>query len=75
VRDSSINHTNKQNKVGLRKEGVEPDKIGTEAGTGKNDIIYWLKPTGKGRDATTDSVYVPFTEEDWNSLVAGKATL
>ncbi len=60
-------HNNKQNKVPLRKEGVEPNKIGTDAKEGKDDKILWIPPKGEG--------YVPFTEKDWQTLEAGQARL
>lgn len=53
----------KQNKVPLKAEGVDPDKIS------HGDILYWIANGGKG------DTYVPFTREDWSSLTAGKAKL
>lgn len=52
----------KQNKVPLKAEGVDPDKVSN------GDQVLWVKD-GKG------STYVPFTREDWKSLTTGKARL
>lgn len=66
IESPTPSHNNKQNKVPLRKEGVDPAKIaGGEAG--KDDVVFWVKP---GSDD-----YERFTENDWNTLVAGKAKL
>jgi len=67
VKASTHIHNHKQNKVPLRKEGVDPDLVGTEAPEGKDDVFLWLPPKG--------DVYVPFGREDWESLHAGKARL
>ena len=60
-------HNNKQSKVALRAEGVEPEKLGTRVKGGENDQILFLKP---GSDT-----YIPFTEEEWKKLVGGRARL
>ncbi|EHY57365.1 hypothetical protein HRR83_002850 [Exophiala dermatitidis] len=67
VKASTHIHNHKQNKVPLRNEGVDPKRVGTEVPDGKDDVFYWLPPKGDR--------YVPFTREDWESLVAGKARL
>lgn len=67
VEAASHIHNHKQNKVPLRKEGVEPSKIGTEAKEGKDDTFLWLPPKG--------DKYVEFTEDDWKTLEAGQARL
>jgi hypothetical protein len=54
-------HNNKQNKVPLRAEGVDPAKV--KAG----DTIYWIPP---GADT-----YEPFTPDCWEKLSAGKVML
>ncbi|KLU89224.1 fatty acid transporter [Magnaporthiopsis poae ATCC 64411] len=59
----SASHNNKQNKMPLKQEGVDPDKV--KAG----DDIWWIEGLGKGK------TYVPFTREDWDSISAGKAKL
>ncbi|KAH7030618.1 fatty-acyl-CoA synthase [Microdochium trichocladiopsis] len=80
---SSHIHNHKQNKVPLRKEGVDPALVGTlsggggggggsaesdaDAGGGK-DVILWLPSAGAEE-------YVEFTETDWNKLVEGSAKL
>ena len=58
-------HNLKQNKVPLRKEGIEPRKIGTEVAT--KDRFLWLPPR--------EDKYVDFTEEEWNRLASGSARL
>ncbi|RMZ15752.1 hypothetical protein D0862_01528 [Hortaea werneckii] len=66
VEKQTAMHNNKQNKVPLRKEGIEYEKIRHGEG-GPGDTLRWLRP---GSDA-----YEPFNEEDWQALVAGKARL
>ncbi|KAJ9612451.1 hypothetical protein H2200_004048 [Cladophialophora chaetospira] len=67
VKASTHIHNHKQNKVPLRKEGVDPKAIGTEAPEGKNDVFLWIPPKG--------DQYVPFTAEDWDKLASGQARL
>ncbi|KAK7733043.1 hypothetical protein SLS53_008372 [Cytospora paraplurivora] len=52
----------KQNKVPLKAEGVDPDKVSN------GDEVLWIQG-GKG------DTYVPFTKEDWKSLTTGGARL
>lgn len=64
VKTSTHIHNYKQNKVPLRKEGVEPEKVGTESPAGKDDQLLWLSPeSGK---------YEQFGHRQWEKLVAGK---
>ena len=63
----SSSHNNKQNKVPLRAEGVDPALRGTKVDGGKDDEILWMPPKA--------SKYLPFTEKDWNNLVVGQAKL
>ncbi|RMZ85964.1 hypothetical protein DV737_g26, partial [Chaetothyriales sp. CBS 132003] len=65
VKASTHIHNHKQNKVPLRKEGIDPALIGTEAPDGRDDVILWLK----------DGKYVPFTPQDWAALQAGQVRL
>ncbi|CAN8096349.1 unnamed protein product [Discula destructiva] len=58
---STGNH--KQNKVPLKSEGVDPDKLSN------GDMLYWIERNGKGQ------TYVPFHRDDWKKLEAGKAKL
>jgi acyl-CoA synthetase (AMP-forming)/AMP-acid ligase II len=60
-------HNHKQNKVPLRKEGVDPKLVGTEAQEGRGDVILWLKPGVEG--------YVPFEKSDWADLEESRARL
>lgn len=65
---SSHIHNNKQNKVPLRDEGVDPDKVGTKVGSqGRGDRFLWLSPGQEG--------YVEFGKLDWDQLVEGRAKL
>lgn len=59
ITEVTATHNNKQNKVPLKREGVDPDKVE------KGDQIVWVK----------GNTYVPFTRQDWDSLSAGKAKL
>lgn len=60
-------HNGKQNKVPLRKEGVNPELIGKEDPAGKDDVFYWNPPKQDG--------FVAFTKENWEELQGGKARL
>ena len=51
--------TEKQLKVALRNQGVDPDQV--------SDEVWWLHPTQK--------VYVPFTRDDWKALSEGQHRL
>ena len=59
-------HNNKQNKVPLRKEGVDPDAIEKGVG-GPNDTVLWCPPKS--------TTYVPFERKHWESLQGGRARL
>jgi hypothetical protein len=56
-------HNNKQNKVPLRAEGVDPAKVKSE------DKVLWIDEDGKGDN------YVDFREDHWEHLKLGKARL
>ncbi|KAJ5092454.1 AMP-dependent synthetase/ligase [Penicillium alfredii] len=60
-------HNNKQNKVPLRDEGVDPALIGTKVADGKSNHFLWFAPGGES--------YVPFGKEEWDRLSGGKAHL
>ncbi|KAK3077038.1 hypothetical protein LTS18_011370, partial [Coniosporium uncinatum] len=66
VNASTHIHNHKQNKVPLRKEGVDPKMVGTEVPEGEADVFFW-NPRGDG--------YVSFRPEDWEGLLGGKARL
>ena len=66
VKASTHIHNHKQNKVPLRKEGVDPRLIGTELLAGKDDVILW-SPKG--------DAYVQFTKQDWEALESRQARL
>jgi acyl-CoA synthetase (AMP-forming)/AMP-acid ligase II len=54
--------TNKQQKVALRDEGVDPAKV--EA---KGDVVFWLPPGGEA--------YERFGAREWSKLTAGELKL
>jgi len=56
-------HNNKQNKVPLREEGVDPAKVHPE------DKVVWIDEKGKG------NTYVDFHRDHWDDLKFGKASL
>ncbi|KAL6721840.1 hypothetical protein ACLMJK_000945 [Lecanora helva] len=64
---SGASHTNKQDKVKLRTEGVDPGLRGSKVPGGKKDEFYWLAPKG--------NQYLPFTAQNWQSLGNGTARL
>ncbi|GAA5915705.1 long-chain fatty acid transporter FAT1 [Sporobolomyces salmoneus] len=59
VDKSETNGTEKQLKVALRNQGVDPDVV--------QDEVWWLHPSKKE--------YVPFTRQDWEALKAGQHRL
>lgn len=67
VKNSSHIHNHKQNKVGLRQEGVDPKLIGSIEKDGKNDAFMWWNPAS--------DTYVPFAESTWSSLSRGEVKL
>ncbi|KAK1085296.1 hypothetical protein LTR48_004656 [Friedmanniomyces endolithicus] len=67
VKHSSHIHNHKQNKVGLRQEGIDLEKLGVHERDGADDMIMWQKPGSE--------TYVPFQREDWEALSKGGARL
>ena len=61
VQEMTPIHNNKQNKVPLRAEGVDPAKV--KAG----DAIYWIPPGA--------NTYELFTSDSWEKLSTKKAML
>jgi acyl-CoA synthetase (AMP-forming)/AMP-acid ligase II len=61
VEVSSHIHNNKQDKVPLREEGVDPAKVGTKVAQGRNDRFLYLPP---GADT-----YLDFTQREWDRIV------
>lgn len=57
----SHTHNNKQNKVPLRKEGVDPGKVKD------GDKVLWCKANSSG--------YVAFNPDDWNQIMESKVKL
>ena len=66
VQEQSPMHNNKQNKVPLRKEGVDPAKV-SRGEAGRGDRLMWVPPGGDR--------YVPFSEAEWKTIEGGKARL
>jgi hypothetical protein len=62
LREKSITHNNKQNKVPLKNAGVDLSKT-------KGDPVFWISEGGKG------PTYVRFTQADLDALHGGKAKL
>ncbi|KAI5291150.1 hypothetical protein KEM52_000244 [Ascosphaera acerosa] len=65
--DSMHTANNKQNKVPLREEGIDPAKLGTKIKLGHHDRIMWLPPKAEG--------YVDFTQAEWDKLTRGDVKL
>jgi acyl-CoA synthetase (AMP-forming)/AMP-acid ligase II len=63
VKEMTPIHNNKQNKVPLREEGVDPAKVKPE------DKVLWVDAHGKGH------TYVDFHSDHWEHLKLGKARL
>ncbi|KAK3938464.1 Isopenicillin N epimerase component 1 [Diplogelasinospora grovesii] len=62
VDEPSSTHNNKQNKLPLKRDGVDPEKV-------KQDKVFWIERHGRG------TTYIPFTRQDWEDLHIGKAKL
>ncbi|KAI1088988.1 fatty acid transporter [Rostrohypoxylon terebratum] len=58
----SATHNNKQDKVPLKRAGVDPAQTGP-------DPVFWVADHAKG------DVYIPFTQSDWDALKNGRAKL
>lgn len=63
----AASHNNKQNKVALRAEGVDPSKKGSKVAGGEEDEMYWISPKSDR--------YVRFEDREWRNLVGGTARL
>ncbi|KAF8859354.1 long-chain fatty acid transporter-like protein [Acephala macrosclerotiorum] len=63
VKEMTPIHNNKQNKVPLRQEGVDPEKVHPE------DKVLWIDQNGKGHS------YVDFHVDHWEDLKLGRAQL
>lgn len=63
----AASHNNKQNKVALRAEGIDPSKKGSKVMGGGGDENYWMSPKS--------DKYVRFEDKDWRNLVGGTARL
>lgn len=64
---SSHIHNHKQNKVGLRAEGVDPELRGKYEKTGGEDVILWAGP---GMESFRE-----FGRKEWEDLKGGRAKL
>ncbi|KAI5306414.1 hypothetical protein KEM56_001007 [Ascosphaera pollenicola] len=65
--DSMHTSNNKQNKVPLREEGIDPAKMGTKIKLGQHDRMMWLPPNS--------DTYVDFGKEEWEKLSKGLVRL
>ncbi|TVY64228.1 Isopenicillin N epimerase component, partial [Lachnellula suecica] len=63
VKEMTPIHNNKQNKVPLRAEGVDPAKVKT------GDRVLWIAEKGKGGS------YVEFADGHWEDLKGGRVRL
>lgn len=63
VKEMTPIHNNKQNKVPLREEGVDPTKVQS------HDKVMWIAEKGKG------DTYTDFHPDHWEDLKLGKAQL
>lgn len=63
----AASHNNKQNKVALRAEGVDPSKKGSKVTGGEEDEMYWM--------SSKSDTYVRFEDKDWRNVVGGTARL
>ncbi|RKF56917.1 Isopenicillin N epimerase component 1 [Golovinomyces cichoracearum] len=63
LKEISLTHNFKQNKVTLREEGVDPEKVAS------HDEILWIGREEKGL------TYRKFLPIDWNNLKCGKSRL
>lgn len=66
LKSQSLMHNNKQNKVPLRKEGVDPVLI-ANGDAGPADSIYWAP--------AKSHTYEPFGQAEWDSVTGGKSKL
>ncbi|KAI0858440.1 fatty acid transporter [Xylaria cubensis] len=60
--ERSATHNNKQDKVPLKKSGIDPAQM-------NGDLLFWISDNGKG------DKYVPFTSREFDSLQTGRAKL
>ncbi|KAI1348504.1 AMP-binding enzyme [Xylaria sp. FL0043] len=58
----SATHNNKQDKVPLKKAGIDPTQM-------NGDLLFWISDNGRGDE------YVPFTSKEFDSLQSGRAKL
>ncbi len=63
VKEMTPIHNNKQNKVPLREEGVDPAKVKP------HDKVLWITEKGKG------NTYTDFHPDHWEDLKLGRAQL
>ena len=63
----TASHNNKQNKVALRAEGVDPSKKGSKVPGGEKDQLFWISPQSDR--------YVRFEDKAWLDIVQGTARL
>lgn len=61
TKEMQLTGTNKQMKVELSRQGVDPNKVVGESG----DLLYWFK----------DGTYQPFGQREWERLRGGGVRL
>ncbi|KAI9725729.1 MAG: hypothetical protein M1828_002612 [Chrysothrix sp. TS-e1954] len=64
VKEMTPMHNNKQNKGPMRNEGVDPTKVTSSS---PSDELYWARPGSQ--------TYERFQDDNWNAIVAGRASL
>ena len=63
----AASHNNKQSKVALRAESVDPSKRGSLVSGGEKDQLYWISPQSDR--------YIRFEDQDWQNIVRGTSRL
>jgi len=67
IDEQALGHNNKQNKVPLRNEGIDIEKI-RNGTAGPKDMILWCPSANIDR-------YKPFGEKQWSGIVGGSVRL
>lgn len=67
IEEQELGHNNKQNKVPLRNEGVDPEKI-RNGKAGPKDVVLFSP-------SQASSTYEKFGEAEWRGIVEGRVRL
>jgi hypothetical protein len=62
IKERSATHNNKQDKVPLKKAGIDPGQM-------EGNPVSWISDLGKG------DAYIPFTKADFEALTGGRSKL